>query len=109
MDAVTVHPVETSSLSDLVETDNEGLPGHGMVTFGCFVSTKEAIGGGVVGQEVLVEGIRQVCGTILPGPVDFLACRAGCHAWKDKDFGVEAIVIGVILHTIVGDVPRGVE
>ena len=104
-----MHPVETGGLSDLVETDNEGLPGHGTVTFGRFVSKKGAIGGGVIGQEVLVEGIRWVCGTILPGPVDFLAHRAGFRAWKGEDFGVEAIAIGVIPHTVAGDVLRGVE
>ena len=103
------HPVETNGLGDLVEMDNEGLLGHGVVTFGCFVSKKEAIGGGVVGQEVLVEGIRWVCGTVLPGPVDFLTCRAGFCAWEGKDLGVEAIPISVILHTIVGDVLCGLE
>ena len=68
-----MYMAETGSLSDPVEVDDKGLPGHGSVTFDCFVSEEGAVSRRVIDREVLVQGIRWVHRAILSGPVDFLA------------------------------------
>lgn len=55
------------------------------------------------------EGHKRVCGPILLGPVDFFTRGAGFHVGKSKNFGMESIVVNVIVHAPTGDVLSRVE
>ena len=89
MDAMTVYMAETSSLSNPVEVDDKGLPGHGLVTCDCFVSERGLLAGGLLMERCLSRASDGSIGpsclaqwTSSPEGLDFVHGREKTLVWR---------------------------
>ena len=82
---------------------------HWVITVRCLVSKKGAVTGGIINLNMPVEGLKRVCWTILPGPVDLFVRWARFCARKGEYFGMKTIAVSVIVDTPAQDVLTGVE
>ena len=99
-----MHMIESSSLSNPVESHNKSLPCHWVVTLCGLVSKERTIGQGVIDADVSVEGTEWVSRSVLSCPMHFLSCKTGFCAWEEEHFSVQAIVVSVIVHASMRDV-----